>query len=73
MKCGKKNPDDGQWCLGCKAFLEWDGEKVAAPPVPEVVAEAPADDRPARRGLLKRIKGAIGLDSPEQGGGPGRA
>jgi hypothetical protein len=67
MKCGEHNPDDGQWCIRCKAFLEWDGEKVATAVAPEVVPEAPADERQSRKGLIQRIKGAVGMDGPKKG------
>jgi hypothetical protein len=68
MKCGAHNPDDEQWCLKCRAFLEWDGEKVAVAPEPAVVTEAVVDERHSRRGLIQRIKGAVGMDGPKKGG-----
>jgi hypothetical protein len=65
MKCGRHNADNVQWCVACDAFLEWDGEMVApAPPTP--VAEVPLDEPKPKRGLIKRIKSAVGIDSGEQ-------
>ncbi len=66
-KCGTHNPDDGQWCVSCESFLEWDGEKVAAPAAPQVVEQAPITPTEPRRGLIKRIKAAVGMDDPEKG------
>lgn len=68
IKCGTHNSDDAKWCSGCEAFLEWDGEKVAAP---APVAEVPADAPPPRRGLIKRIKAAVGIEPKPEGDGGG--
>jgi hypothetical protein len=68
MKCGRHNADNVQWCVACEAFLEWDGEKVAPPPPPPV-AEVPLEEDKPRRGFIKRIKGAVGIDSEKHGRG----
>jgi hypothetical protein len=61
MKCGYHNNDGVEFCISCRTFLEWDGEKVApvvAEPVPD---DAPVEaDRP-RPGLFKRIKRRMGI------------
>ena len=72
--CGFKNTDADAFCGTCGGFLEWTGEKQAAP----VVAEEP--DEPARKkSLLERVSGVLYADvgnapptAPPPGpGGPG--
>lgn len=58
-QCGGESAEDDDFCGSCGVFLEWEGEKVAAPE-PEIVDEpGEADRRPT---IVARVKTAIGLE-----------
>lgn len=58
-KCGNQNPDNETFCTSCHAYLEWSGEKVAAPEPP------PAPPAPVQGpDFMDRVKQAVGLERP---------
>jgi hypothetical protein len=71
-KCGTHNADDQAWCTGCRTFLEWDGERVTAPTPPQGVPVVPVEPEQPRRGIIRRIKAAIGTDDKHSRDGFGR-
>lgn len=74
-ECGNHNDDDDEFCGSCGRFLEWVGERIAAPPPPAPPPEP--EPEPVKVGLVERVKAAVGLDeaaagtsSPGGGGAP---
>jgi hypothetical protein len=62
LKCGHHNRDDAEWCAKCETFLEFDGERVAT-----TSSAASGETQPAaKRGLIRRIKDALGRQPDKQ-------
>ena len=59
--CGNHNEDSDEFCGSCGKFLEWVGEKVAAPAAPAPVVEE-AEPEAAKTGFVDRVKAAVGID-----------
>ncbi|GAA2724083.1 zinc ribbon domain-containing protein [Cellulomonas aerilata] len=70
--CTARNEDGESFCGQCGAYLEWEGQRVDAPPVPEAPPPAPeptpppAEPEPERHRIVDRILSAAGR------GGDGR-
>jgi hypothetical protein len=59
--CGFTNREGGgDFCRKCGAFLDWTGERVESPAPVQPPPEPPP---PVRRGIITRIKAAIGRTS----------
>ncbi len=59
--CGNHNEDDDEFCGSCGKFLEWVGERVAAPVVAAPIAE-PEPEVASKVGIVDRVKAAVGID-----------
>ncbi len=69
-ECGARNEDGEDFCGECGAYLDWDAEQVATDPEPVPVAAqgedtaqmaAANDEQP--RGLVERVREAVGIGS----------
>jgi len=61
-ECGFKNGDADSFCGACGSFLEWTGEKQAAPAAPVVEAE---EEQKQKKSLYDRISKVIYADVGE--------
>src|SRR2546423_5117785 len=61
-RCGRRTADADEFCGGCSAFLEYDGEPQPdqvrpEPPPPPAPSAAPAPEPP--RGIVARVRDAV--------------
>lgn len=62
-ECGSHNSEGVAFCGDCGTYLEWDGERAAAPPDPAPIPEPEPTPRASGPGFLDRVKSVLG---PEQ-------
>lgn len=67
--CGNHNEDSDEFCGSCGKFLEWVGEKVAAPAAPAPVVEEVEADA-TKTGFVDRVKAAVGIDEASRHDAP---
>lgn len=60
QSCGHQNDDGAQFCVSCRTYLEWTGERVPTetPPPPPPVEPAPQ----RKPGFVDHVRQAVGLD-----------
>ncbi|MGH9129664.1 MAG: NADase-type glycan-binding domain-containing protein [Acidimicrobiales bacterium] len=63
--CGNQEVDSTSFCGACGAFLEWEGEHVAAP-APDAGFDIEDPEELRKRGVVATVKEALGLDHEEQ-------
>jgi len=63
-QCGAESAEGDDFCGACGVFLEWEGEHVA-PEEPEPEPEPDPDEEARKKGLVERVKTAIGMDDEQ--------
>lgn len=71
--CGSRNEDGESFCGECGAYLEWDGEKIQPEPVVAAATPEPVPESTESKGLVERVRAAVGPGSVHRGDPAGMA